>query len=74
MIKKSKQVWEVGNVVKVGFMSNLQVMAKIPTPGDWLPDKYLLANHSTKEERFYLFTPHNGLERIGTDEAKRLYQ
>lgn len=70
MISRTKQKWEVGELVKVGFMSNLEVLAKIPTPKDWLPDKYLLANRSAKDERFYLFTPHNGLERIKPDEAK----
>jgi hypothetical protein len=74
MIKKSKQSWEVGQFVKVGFISNLEVVAAIPTPGDWLPDKYLLANRSTKEDRYYFFTPHNGLERISHAEAIKAYK
>ena len=60
MITKSKQVWQVGEVVKVGFMS-LIVCAKIPTPGDYLPDAYALTNKAG--DRFYRFVPHNGLSR-----------
>jgi len=33
MIKHSNQSWEVGEVVKIGFMS-LRVIRKEPTPGD----------------------------------------
>jgi hypothetical protein len=39
VVRNSKQAWEVGATVKVGFL-NLQVVAKVPTPGDWLPDAY----------------------------------
>jgi hypothetical protein len=60
MIKNSKQKWEVGQEVKVGFMT-LTVTAKEPTPGDWLPDAYLLV---AKNGNQYRFVPHNGLERI----------
>jgi len=60
MIKNSKQVWEVGSTVKVGFMS-LVVVAKEPTPGDYMPDAYIL--RSAKGVA-YRFVPHNGLERI----------
>lgn len=61
MITKSKQVWEVGHTVKVGFLS-LIVISKEPTPGDWLPDAYLLASHDGNRQ--YRFVPHNGLERL----------
>jgi hypothetical protein len=60
MINKTKQVWEVGESVKVGFLS-LTVCAKIATPGDFLPDAYALRNHAG--DRFYRFVPHNGLVR-----------
>lgn len=60
MIIKSKQRWEVGETVKVGFMS-LRVCAKVPTPGDYAPDAYALTNASG--DRFYRFVPHNGCER-----------
>lgn len=59
MIKTSKQVWAVGEMVKVGFMS-LRVMATQATPGDYKPDAYILAN--AKADKFYRFVPHNGLE------------
>jgi hypothetical protein len=58
MVRNSKQAWEVGATVKVGFLS-LQVAAKVPMPGDWLPDAYALASNG----RFYPFVPHNGLTR-----------
>lgn len=60
MIKNSKQMWEVGETVKIGFLT-LIVSAKIPTPGDWLPDAYALCDKSG--QRFYRFVPHNGLSR-----------
>jgi len=59
MITKSKQVWAVGEMVKVGFM-NLRVMAAQKTPGDYLPDAYILANRDAT--KFYRFVPHNGLQ------------
>jgi hypothetical protein len=60
MITNTKQNWEVGSWVKVGFMT-LLVTAKVPTPGDYAPDAYLL--QSAKGKR-YKFVPHNGLECI----------
>jgi hypothetical protein len=62
MIRRSKQVWEVGSTVKVGFLS-LTVMAKVPTPGDYMPDAYALTNG---KGAFYRFVPHNGLTRCET--------
>jgi hypothetical protein len=47
MIRNSKQVWEVGEVgevgevVHVGFLA-LRVIAKEPTPGDYMPDAFRL--------------------------------
>jgi len=60
MITNSKQVWEVGEAVKVGFMK-LIVVAKVATPGDYLPDAYVLTNSAATA--FYRFVPHNGLTR-----------
>lgn len=60
MISSSRQTWEVGETVKVGFLS-LIVAAKVPTPGDYLPDAYALTN--TGATKFYRFVPHNGLKR-----------
>ncbi len=57
----AKQTWAIGDAVKVGFVSGLEVMAKIPTPGDYAPDAYVLWAPTT--DRFYRFVPHNGLER-----------
>lgn len=63
MIKRTKQVWEAGETVKVGFLS-LRVLAKIPTPGDYMPDAYALTDKTG--EKFYRFVPHNGLERFSS--------
>ena len=66
MVRNSKQNWEIGSTVKVGFLT-LQVLAKIATPGDWLPDAYALTGNG----KFYKFVPHNGLTRCASlDEAK----
>jgi hypothetical protein len=61
MITKSKQQWEVGQTVKVGFLNNLTVIAKVPTPGDYAPDAYILRSPKGTE---YRFVPHNGIERL----------
>jgi hypothetical protein len=68
MITKSKQAWEIGQTVKVGFLSGLVVMTKIATPGDYAPDAYILR----RNEQLYKFVPHNGLEKISIDEARDL--
>ena len=60
MIKNSKQTWEVGEAVKVGFLT-LIVCAKIATPGDFAPDAYAMT--TAKGDKFYRFVPHNGLTR-----------
>lgn len=59
MIKNSNQKWEVGQLVKVGFMKDLKVIAIIPTPGDYAPDQYMLESESGN---IYTFTPHKGIE------------
>jgi hypothetical protein len=61
MIRNSKQVWEVGETVKVGFLT-LRVTAKEATPGDYLPDAYMLTDRTGT--KVYRFVPHNGLERV----------
>lgn len=66
MIQNTRQVWEVGSVVKVGFMS-LRVAVKVPTPGDFMPDAYALT--SLDGSKFYRFTPHNGCSRCESLEA-----
>lgn len=61
MITNSKQSWQVGEMVKVGFMV-LRVTGKEPTPGDFMPDAYLLTDKTGTKK--YRFVPHNGLERL----------
>ena len=61
MIQHSKQDWQVGSVVKVGFLAGLRVESIEPTPGDYAPDIYHLLQVSTG--RRYAFTPHKGLAR-----------
>ncbi len=68
MIKNSKQAWEIGQTVKVGFLNGLTVTAKIATPGDYAPDAYIL----TRNESVYSFVPHNGLTKITVEEARRM--
>lgn len=63
MVRNSKQTWEIGEVVKVGFLS-LRVTKKEPTPGDYMPDAYILCGLGDKSDRTYRFVPHNGLERL----------
>lgn len=55
----SKQDWSIGQTVKIGFMS-LEVVAKIPTPGDYRPDAYAL---KSPKGQFYQFIPHFGLTK-----------
>ena len=62
MITRTKQNWEPGQSVKVGFLT-LTVVAKIATPNNWLPDQYALTNGAG---RFYKFIPHNGIERCNS--------
>lgn len=66
MIKNSKQNWEIGQRVKVGFMS-LTVIQKESTPGDYAPDAYFLKSDNGS---FYTFVPHNGLMRV--DEVEQI--
>lgn len=63
MIKNTKQNWQVGETVTVGFLS-LRILAKIQTPGDYLPDAYALTN--MVGDKFYKFVPHNGCARCDT--------
>ena len=55
-----RQNWAAGEIVKVGFLK-LRVLAKVATPGNWLPDQYALTDATGA--RFYRFIPHNGLTR-----------
>jgi hypothetical protein len=59
--KAAKQTWTVGSIVNVGFLKNLTVMERIPTPGDYRPDVYRLIGATGTE---YEFTPHYGLARV----------
>ena len=59
-ITNSKQNWEIGDRVNVGFMKNLLV-TKIDSIVDGLPDIYTLESNTGN---LYQFTPHNGIARI----------
>jgi len=63
MINRTKQKWQVGEVVKVGFL-RLRIIELEPTPGDGLPDAYILCGLGDNYTRRYRFVPHNGLERL----------
>jgi hypothetical protein len=69
MVSNSKQNWTVGNTVKVGFLV-LVVKAAIATPGDYLPDAYILTN--VTGTKLYKFVPHNGLQSITVADAREL--
>jgi hypothetical protein len=60
----TKQTWNIGDTVKIGFVAGLEVIAKVATPGDHKPDLYAL--WQPKTNRFYSFVPHNGLSRHDT--------
>lgn len=60
---KRTQNWSVGETVQVGFL-RLRILAKVPTPGNFLPDQYALTN--ADGSRFYRFIPHNGCERVAS--------
>ncbi len=68
MIRNTKQVWEPGHFVKVGFLQ-LKVVAKIATPGDCRPDAYALESNG----RWYRFVPHHGIERVSSREEAVAY-
>jgi len=59
-VTNTRQNWTPGETVKIGFLS-LKILAVIPTPGDYKPDKYRL---SDPKGNLYEFTPHHGLEKI----------
>ena len=71
MISNTKQNWNVGATVKVGFMS-LIVKATIATPGDYAPDAYILGNAANTQ--LYKFVPHKGLQKISAEDAKDMLQ
>ena len=59
MITRSKQKWEIGNVVNVGFLKLRITGRKAITDGK--PDIYIMESiDGTKQ---YEFIPHNGLSR-----------
>ena len=60
MIRNSKQQWEIGQKVRVGFMS---LTVRLVVNGG-----YVLTNHAG--DKLYAFVPHNGLSRIDAAEAR----
>lgn len=68
MITNSKQTWEIGHQVKVGFMK-LTITNKIPTPRNWEPDAYVLSNGKSE----YVFVPHNGLFKVEAGRSPKDY-
>lgn len=70
MIRNSNQNWQVGATVKVGFLS-LVVLAAVATPGDYMPDAYIL---TSAKGVIYGFVPHNGLTKFDSvEEANQYY-
>ncbi len=60
MIIHSKQKWEVGDKVNIGFMKDLEVES-VKAIKDGMPDIYTLKASNGKK---YEFIPHNGLYAI----------
>lgn len=60
MIKTSKQNWNLGQTVKVGFLT-LKITGIRPVK-DYMPDIYDLESLDGKAT--YEFIPYNGLHRI----------
>ena len=64
-ITRSNQTWSIGSLVKIGFL-RFEVVGIEPTPGDSMPDIYLLRRKTQAGNTIsYRFRPHWGLERIG---------
>lgn len=69
---RARQDWQIGETVKVGFVSGLEVIKKIPTPRDGRPDIWVL--WQAAQNRFYTFQPHLGLTRRSSlNEALEAY-
>jgi hypothetical protein len=60
MVKHSKQDWQTGSIVKVGFLT-LRVVSCKPVK-DSLPDIYTL--ESLDGRKHYEFIPQSGLVRV----------
>lgn len=67
----SKNNFEVGQIVKIGFVSGLRVVEKVATPGDYKPDLYVL--HNEDKDRWYSFVPHHGLTRCDSAAEARIW-
>lgn len=60
VVKNSKQNWNIGSTVKIGFLE-LRIIG-VKSIVDGLPDIYELEN--LKGDKLYEFTPYNGLVKI----------
>lgn len=58
----TRQEWEVGIKVDVGFIKGLTVTGYVETPGDGRPNIWTLVNEKTGA--MYEFQPHCGLVRV----------
>jgi hypothetical protein len=67
--RRAPQNWTPGAQVRVGFLS-LTVVEKVPTPGNYLPDQYVLTNG---RGAWYCFIPHNGLTRCASQADARAW-
>lgn len=72
MVQNSTQTksgkWEIGQSVKIGFLTGLTVLASKDVR-DFMPDIYLLSRQSKTGTAYYEFIPHNGLSKITAAEA-----
>ena len=63
MITNTKQNWQVGETVKIGFLT-LRITDLEATPGDYMPDAYHLCGLGKNADSKYRFVPHFGLKRL----------
>ena len=71
MISDTKQRWQPGQQVRVGFLT-LTVRAAVATPGAGRPDAYLLSNAAGTQ--LYRFVPHHGVEKIDIEDARAMLE
>lgn len=67
MARAAKQTWVAGNEVRIGFLTGFIVLEKVASPGNWLPDGYVLQ----RAGKLYAFIPHSGLTQQGSVEDAR---
>lgn len=67
-MENTRNNWQVGATVRVGFLNGLHVHEKVASPGNFRPDGFILS----RGEQVYAFVPHNGgIVKCASFEAAR---